>query len=230
MTTIDNSQPAPQQPAPAPAPATAPYGVVQFTPEQQRYIDGLMGQTRDEARRAAERAIAEKLGGNVDDVIKELKAARDKDAATMSEAERKLKEAADKEAALAQREADVAKRDRDTKVLAALTTRRVKADRALFLADLVKVDDKADDKAIAAAVETIASTFPESFEAQTPDPNAPQPTPGQPTPTPQPAPAPAPSSVPGPGTPAPQLRSDAFTRGAERAKALQGQGASTPAS
>lgn len=222
MTMTGPDQP-PAPPAPPAAPAPPPPA-----PDDRRFSQDDMTRTaaaeKDQGRRAGRREVLEPIAkalgvDNVDDLdpaqlANLAAAAQTAQRERETEAERKAREA-DERAAAETRRADAAEaRLLDARRDAALTSAGIvlPADPAERIAalqqarGLLSVSPDADDAAVLAAVESLRGRFPGLFSAHgtPPAPGTPPPPPGQPTGTP----------------PRQQASGDAFSKGAERAKAL----------
>lgn len=194
-------QPAPPAPAPAPtiAPPVVPTSQAKFTQEE---LQAHATREAAEARRTALREISDKLGCTVEEAEQILHDRREADEARLSELEKRERALATKEQGIAAREAEVDKITHTNRVRNALLAAGIRPDRVEHVN--VNVPADADDNALQVAVAAYKGQVPEFFTS---------------TPPPAPTPTTTPSGDPGgtPRAPAPAT-SDAFARGAERAK------------
>lgn len=193
-------------PAP-PAPPTPPVDRM-FT---QAEVTAMMAREKDQGKRGAEEALAKSLGCTLDEAKTIIADSRKRADAEKSEAQR-AREAADAEKADAERVKGESKRERlDTRIQAALMRAGVvQADddkdgskfeaRLARLTKLVDIDLEADPAAVSAAVKVLKDEEPGLFAAAAP---------GKPKP---------PHTDPGGKPPPNQPDTDAFKRGADRAK------------
>lgn len=193
-------------PAP-PAPPTPP-GARTFSQEE---VTAMMAREKDQGKRAAEEALAKSLGCTLEEAKTVIADSRKRADAEKSEAQR-AREAADAEKAEAERVKGESLRERqNTRIQAALMRAGVTQsdddkDGSKFeaklarLTKLVDVEAEADAAAVTAAVKSLKDEEPGLFAASGP---------GKPKP---------PNSDPAGKPPPDQPNSDAFQRGAERAK------------
>jgi len=156
----------------------------------QEQVSALMTAENAAGKRAGSReavqSVLDRLGyGKVEDLEAAIKAQRDKEAAELSDADRKLREAQEREARVAAREAEAVRRE------AAARRRAVLLELACPPADLADADalltargvtNDADDAAVKAAAEKLKAERPVLFGAAAP-PTAPAgtgPSPGGP--------------------------------------------------
>lgn len=170
-----------QQQPPAPAPATPAADPdddkVSFT---QRRLNKMMADEKDEGRRAAFRQIAEAAGLDPNtfdpaafgDLFKQAEQARQQQ---LSEEQRRAEDLTRREQELqaridaaAQREAEAAKRDRDSRIRAALVRLGATGDDLEDAAALIRVADDADDTAIGEAADALKARRAELFGAPVP--------------------------------------------------------------
>ena len=180
----------------------------------QADLDRAASARANEAKRKAERDLADSLGVSIEEAKRILKEHADKADLEKSEAQRS-KEAADKAKAEAdQAKADAAKERMSAKVERALIRSHVRDDRVDQSLLLVTVAPDATDEEIAAAVATFKGTTPEFFSEDEGGNGGG--TGGKP-------------AVPGDpkGKPAPKRTEDGYTRGVERAKKQTGGGDGT---
>lgn len=200
----------PSNDAETPAAPATPVGM------SQEDVQRIAAREKDQGARAERRRILTSLGldpetGKLEDVKTALDAARDAEAARLSEAERRERAAEQREQQAAERERianERSHRARLTEVLAVAGVTPEARDDARTL--LASVPADAEDDAIAEAVAALKTRLPALFGAQ------PQ--------TPPPLP-----SGGGTGTPPrPQPTGDAYTRGLERARAMGLTAPATP--
>lgn len=190
-------------PPPADPPKAPPVGDLPRSFSQAE-LDAVASREKDQGKRAAEQAIATQLGVSIEDAKKIITAAKERDDADKSEAQ-KAREAADREKAAAESEKQQAARERhETRVERMLIRAGVdpsndkRLNRALRT---MEVEIGAEEKAISAAIEDLKKEEPAWFAA-TPVGDPPKGKPSDP-----------------PGTPPRQAQSeDAYTRGMDRAK------------
>lgn len=174
----------------------------------QEEVARIAAREKDQGARAERRKLLTALGldpetGKIEDVKKQLEAARAADDARLSEVEKRERAAEAREKAAAEREqvaADTAHRARLTQALVVEGAPAATLEDARTL--LASVPHDADDKALADAVGALKTRLPALFGTPTHTP--PLPSGGSPTGTP----------------PRPTPTGDAFARGAERARAL----------
>lgn len=175
----------------------------------QSKVNELVGNTRSETRKQTEERIAKDLGVPIEEAKELIAEARKKRDSETSEAEKerqaaeKARKEADDEKAQAARERHEAKIERQL-VRAGVSDEKL--DRARRV---LEVADDADVEAVKKAVEALKSDEPAWFGAEEGS--------GKKLP-------PAPGSDPKGKPPAKTKSEDAFTRGAERAKATAGGG------
>jgi hypothetical protein len=200
-------------PEPEGADVTTPPGETPQTPPasagvSQEEVSRIAAREKDQGARAERRRILTALGldpetGKLEDVTATLTAAREADAARLSEAERREKAATDAEARAVAREQQAAQtthRARLTEALVRAGSPGETLDDARTLLSTVPAD--ADDAALTEAVNALKTRLPALFGVQ------------------QQTPPPLPSGG-GHGTPPrPQPTGDAYERGRERARAM----------
>lgn len=173
----------------------------------QDEVNRIAAREKDQGRRAAEAAIAEKLGVTVEEAAQIVKAAREAADADKSEADKAKGAAATEKAKREQAERELAQERHDRKVELELIDAGVPAKAAAKLVKLVDSEPGSDDAAVKAAVETLKTEMPQVFEAK----SAEEEEGGETKP-------PKPSSDPKGTPPKPTAGEDAMSRGAERAK------------
>lgn len=170
----------------------------------QKQLNAMMAREKNQGRQAAQQELSEQLGVSIEEAKSILTAAREREDAEKSEAQR-AKDEADREKAQATQDREAAARERyETKVEKALIRAGVSpddSDRLADLARLVSAPQDADLDAIAEDVKTVKERYPELFGANGSG-----------------DPKPPPSSDPKGKQPARRGSEDAMARGAERAK------------
>lgn len=204
----------------APAPEAKPAEGGEPKPEEkpteklipQSEVTAIATREKEQGRRAAEEALAQKLGVPLEEAEQILKAHREKREAEKSEAQRE-KDAAAREKAAAEQEKLAAKKEaHDARVDRALVAAgldlddetdegKAKVDR---IRRMVTAEVGAEYDAVKADVAALKTQFPDLF-GKAPDPSAPKP--------PKP-----PASDPKSATPKPPEGETAFDRGLKRAQ------------
>lgn len=219
----ENDNPTGDDPAGGPAtppastpPATPPSNTITLTQDE---LNRRATQEKQEGKRAAERQIAETLGVSIEEAKAIVKAQQDKEAESMSEAERKAADADKKLTAAEQKDRSATLKLRQADVKLALAGEGITEKAELDLVSnmiLPTLADDADEAAVQTAVAQLKETMPRLFspEGKKDDAN------GDPPPA-NPGLPPAPGSVP----PAPPSggngnHDDAYSKGVELAKEL----------
>ena len=227
---------------PPPAAPAAPAAPAEPTGLTQAQVDSIVGREKATTEAATKKAIADQLGVTLDEAAAIIKAAKDRDEAEKSEAQ-KARDAADKEkgeaesaksaAAAAKHELDVIRAlaragvpivaiDEKTGLASSDAEAQKKVDAKLAtMAKLVEAEVGADAATIDTAVTALKDTMPELFAGAAPA--APKPK----------VPGKTPATDPKvPAAKATELNEDAMSRGAARAQAAgarQGYAWETPA-
>lgn len=169
----------------------------------QDEVSNIAAREKAQGRQAAENQLAEDLGVPIEEAREIIEQHRQREEAEKTEAQ-KAREAADREKAEAeQAKAEAARERHDAKVERALLKAGVNPDILERATPSLNLEVGADDAAIKAEIDALKKDVPSFFGTGN----------GKP-----------PSSTPG-GTPPSggQPNKDAFDKGAERAKALQGR-------
>jgi colicin import membrane protein len=130
----------------------------------QEQISSIAAREKDEGRRAAEKAIAEKLGVTVDEAAQIIADAKARDEAQLSEAQKAQKRAEAEAAKAANAIAKASELELQLKVKLALISEGVPAERLDAVSRLVDATTDADEKAIAGAVSAAKQANPWAFE------------------------------------------------------------------
>jgi hypothetical protein len=200
-------------PTPTTAPTTEPPAPT--TGITQEEVSRIAAREKDQGRRAAENAIAEKLGVSVEEAAEIVKAARAAADAERTEVERaKGAEATAKAAAKAAEDA-LARTQHERKIELELIEQGVPVKAAAKVVALVDSEVGSDEAAVAASVAALKAEMPAVFTAAEEPELGPD---GKPVPAKPKPPASDPKGTP----PKPTAGEDAFSRGAERAKSHGG--------
>lgn len=208
-------------PSSDPAPVPTPPGGTAATPPKpappagkvftQEEVEALAAREKDQGKRAGARAALEefaKANGftNADDAKAFIEEARKAREAQMSEQEKREKELAERERRAEERERAAAAREKAAARRAVLVGLGATGDDLEDAVALLRVDDDADDTAVAEAADKLKDRRPELFGGTRPtgDP--------APAPTTPPAPGGAPAGGPPPRQPAPKTDVNARAR------------------
>lgn len=171
----------------------------------QADLNKLLAKEKGEGKRAAEKALADKLGVSVDQAAEIIKKHQDAEDATKSEAEKELAKATkEREAAEAEKRAAAAERH-ELQIERALTAEGFTGDEKKLarVRRMVTVEVGATYEDVLADVQEAKTEFPELFGSKTPE------DPGK-------KPGRLPSSDPAGKPPAPKGGEDLYAAGAKR--------------